>query len=254
MPNHKSVASPTRICDLVMKGGITSGIVYPLAICELAEAYAFKNIGGTSAGAIAAAATAAAEYGRRQASPDATAFSGLAELPGWIGESGRLVDMFRPDRSTRVLFKLIMAAMNPQTPVGKIRAVSGQLLMHFPWVALFLVAAVVGIAKVVFRDITGLPRAYGIAATLVLALLVFVSVVMTFLYRQFTRTLPENFYGLSKACDPSAGPGDTPLTNWLTKYLNELAGKPVAEGLLTFGDLYGAIPSPYDPEERGDQY
>jgi len=50
-----------------MKGGITSGVVYPLAACELAKAFRFKNIGGTSAGAIAAAATAAAELGRESA-------------------------------------------------------------------------------------------------------------------------------------------------------------------------------------------
>ena len=49
-----------EICDLIMKGGITSGVVYPLAIVELAQKYRFKNIGGTSAGAIAAAAAAAA--------------------------------------------------------------------------------------------------------------------------------------------------------------------------------------------------
>jgi hypothetical protein len=29
-----------------MKGGITSGVVYPLAICELAQTYKLKNIGG----------------------------------------------------------------------------------------------------------------------------------------------------------------------------------------------------------------
>ena len=43
-----------KFCDLVMKGGITSGVVYPKAIDELAHEYMFKNIGGTSAGAIAA--------------------------------------------------------------------------------------------------------------------------------------------------------------------------------------------------------
>ena len=47
-------------CDVVMKGGITSGIVYPNAVLALAERYKFKNIGGTSVGAIAAAACAAA--------------------------------------------------------------------------------------------------------------------------------------------------------------------------------------------------
>src|SRR5687768_54569 len=52
-------------CDLVMKGGITSGIVYPFAILELGRKYRFRNIGGTSAGAIAAAFAAAAEYARQ---------------------------------------------------------------------------------------------------------------------------------------------------------------------------------------------
>jgi predicted patatin/cPLA2 family phospholipase len=47
-----------------MRGGVTSGIIYPPAILKLAIHYRFRNIGGTSAGAIAAAATAAAEYGR----------------------------------------------------------------------------------------------------------------------------------------------------------------------------------------------
>jgi predicted acylesterase/phospholipase RssA len=55
---------PTKYCDIVMKGGVTSGVVYPLAVAELSGMYAFKNVGGTSAGAIAAAATAAAEFRR----------------------------------------------------------------------------------------------------------------------------------------------------------------------------------------------
>lgn len=32
-------APPDRFCDLVMKGGITSGVVYPLAILELARSF-----------------------------------------------------------------------------------------------------------------------------------------------------------------------------------------------------------------------
>ena len=63
-PRTNPYASPSRSCDIVMKGGITSGVVYPRAVCELARTYRFKNVGGTSAGAIAAAATAAAEHGR----------------------------------------------------------------------------------------------------------------------------------------------------------------------------------------------
>ena len=74
-----------KYCDLVMKGGITSGIVYPNAVLSLAREYRFKSIGGTSAGAIAAAVAAAAALGdrRRQAGEPVTAavgFPGLAEV------------------------------------------------------------------------------------------------------------------------------------------------------------------------------
>ena len=40
---------PTRCCDLVMKGGITSGVLYPPAIGRIAESFYFVGIGGTSA-------------------------------------------------------------------------------------------------------------------------------------------------------------------------------------------------------------
>lgn len=60
----EAFATPDRDCDLIMKGGVTSGVVYPYAILELARKYRFRSIGGTSAGAIAAAFAAAAEYAR----------------------------------------------------------------------------------------------------------------------------------------------------------------------------------------------
>ena len=43
---------------------VPPGVVYPLAVCELATDFRFRNVGGASAGAIAAALTAAAELGR----------------------------------------------------------------------------------------------------------------------------------------------------------------------------------------------
>ena len=44
-----------ELCDIIMKGGITSGVVYPEGVRVLSEKYRFKSIGGTAAGAIAAA-------------------------------------------------------------------------------------------------------------------------------------------------------------------------------------------------------
>ena len=84
-PRTYDYSQPTRTCDVVMKGGITSGVVYPHALCELARTYRFVNVGGTSAGAIAAAAAAAAEHGR-----EAGGFAKLAELPAWVGAGDNL--------------------------------------------------------------------------------------------------------------------------------------------------------------------
>ena len=50
-----STCSDVRYCDLILKGGLTCGVVYPSAVCQLAEDFHFRNIGGTSAGAIAQA-------------------------------------------------------------------------------------------------------------------------------------------------------------------------------------------------------
>jgi hypothetical protein len=81
MADEAGLAPEDRYCDLVMKGGITSGVVYPPAILKLANHYRFKNIGGTSAGAIAAVVTAAAEYFRRHHHGSLAGFERLAQLP-----------------------------------------------------------------------------------------------------------------------------------------------------------------------------
>ncbi len=72
-------------CDLIMKGGITSGIVYPPLVIKLSRKYRFRNVGGTSAGAIAAAVTAAAEHGRR--------FGGLGMGTVTLNEKGQNIEM-----------------------------------------------------------------------------------------------------------------------------------------------------------------
>src|SRR5689334_957037 len=76
-----------KYCDIIMRGGITSGVVYPGAVVELAkQGYTFKNVGGASAGAIAAAMTAAAQYAKSKGSADPKAgFDGIDAMPSWFG-------------------------------------------------------------------------------------------------------------------------------------------------------------------------
>jgi predicted acylesterase/phospholipase RssA len=108
-----SAPPPDRYCDLVLTGGVTDGVVYPWAVVELARHYRFKNIGGTSVGAMAAALTAAAEFSRRHGYlfgfnkvmmqiPER-----LAECVPGVGT--RIFSLFQPDKSTEKLFKLFVA-------------------------------------------------------------------------------------------------------------------------------------------------
>src|SRR5678815_2486994 len=91
-----------RFCDVVMKGGVTSGIVYPLAVTELATKYRLKNIGGASAGAIAAGIAAAAEHAR-----DTGGYLRMAAIPDEISQ--RLLSLFQPHPRLRPLFEIFLA-------------------------------------------------------------------------------------------------------------------------------------------------
>ena len=104
-----TVELPKDYCDLVMKGGVTSGIVYPPAICELAERFAFRNIGGTSVGAVAAALAAAAELGRRNGIGGT--FARLAAIPQELSAPGAIVKLMAPDPSTKAAFAPLSAAL-----------------------------------------------------------------------------------------------------------------------------------------------
>jgi len=100
-----------RECDLIMKGGVTSGVAYPGAVAGLATSYRLKNIGGTSAGAMAAVLAAAAEYRRQRVlagnptASDETARAGFTELAALAAELGRdLASLFEPVPVLRPLY------------------------------------------------------------------------------------------------------------------------------------------------------
>jgi hypothetical protein len=101
--------TPDRVADLIMKGGITSGVVYPPAIDEIQQRFYLSGIGGASAGAIAAALAAAAERSRRMGSP--VGYDLLRALPDEIAAPGNLRSLFEPDRQTKDAFKLFLKAI-----------------------------------------------------------------------------------------------------------------------------------------------
>jgi predicted acylesterase/phospholipase RssA len=246
--NAADYSRPSRTCDVVMKGGITSGVVYPHAVCALARTYRFRNVGGTSAGAIAAAATAAAEYGRERGG-----FRELATLPAWMGSDGNLLGLFQPQAGTAGLFAVLLGALEG----GPARACRVALLRN-PLAA--LLGAALGIALFVLALVRGLGEGLdalvvlGLLAGLLLTLAGAALGVLARLARQLTRAVPDNGFGLCSG-GPGAGPGRRQaLTPWLSSLLNGTAGLPPEEPL-TFGHLWAGpdgnrAEPPADPADR----
>ena len=115
-------------CDLIMKGGVTSGLVYPGAIATLSETFRLRNIGGTSAGAIGAVAAAAMEYGLRTGR-NPKARERMAWLHQELAQStdqgaSRLDAMFCGDPGTAPLLDALKGALNsqPAAILGLIKA------------------------------------------------------------------------------------------------------------------------------------
>lgn len=140
-------------CDLVMKGGITSGVVYPRLLAKLAQTWRFKSVGGTSAGAIAAAGCAAAEHGRQTGRrPDA--FEELARLPDTLGDplqpgddDSRLFHLFRPAPWLRDHFQVLVGALNRHSGAGIAFGALGVLLRRF-WIVAGLTVLVMALLGV----------------------------------------------------------------------------------------------------------
>jgi predicted acylesterase/phospholipase RssA len=221
-----------RKCDLVMQGGVTSGVVYPGLVCKLAEYYDFQNIGGTSAGAIAASLTAAAEYARRNGKADA--FDGVAKVAKWLGDTspgGRgsnLFALFQPQSKMASLFRFAVAFL-----------ITGKLKQAFSWLSVFWIEIIVGIIP---GGVLGYlaARSAGwdfwivLLACLVCAAGLCVTATIGLLLR-LTR-IPGNYWGLCTGHARDRNPKAPALVPWLSGEINQIAGKSETEPL-TFGDL-----------------
>ena len=230
-------AAQDQYCDIVMKGGLTSGVVYPLAINELAQIYKFKNIGGTSAGAIAATAAAAAEYCRK-ANGSYDGFEAVAKLPDELA-GGALEKLFQPQFSTRSLFKLGLTFVGSSHWLWRLAKALVKLFVLFPLGT--LIGALPGLVMLYYlRRDASTPWSLCLWAGLVLILLVLPSFLMALLnvVAQALWAIPANNYGL---CGGSGGDGkNKPLTDWMTEKFELIAQKKDTSTPLIFSDLWTA--------------
>ncbi|MBY9064678.1 patatin-like phospholipase family protein [Sphingomonas yunnanensis] len=233
-------------CDLVMKGGVTSGIIYPGAIAAVAATYRLRSIGGTSAGAIGAAAAAAMEFGRRSGREPAARerLEGLAlELGERHGGAPLLQHLFEPDAATAPLFRLLQRLQAAASARGVAGALGVLALPALCWaaIALGLVAAALLWSEpsrgavlafaLLLLVVVGVP-----ALALLLAILSWWPVL-----RAGLRALAANGYGFCSGMAQARVDGETlpSLTEWLHARFQDLAGLPADEPL-TFGDLWAA--------------
>ncbi|HAA29347.1 MAG TPA: hypothetical protein DCE56_18640 [Cyanobacteria bacterium UBA8553] len=252
-------------CDLVMKGGITSGIVYPPIVLKLAETYQFCNIGGTSAGAIAAAVTAAAEYGRDV--PEAKGFEGLDQLRKELSEDGFLQNLFQPSEETKPLMETLLSFITDKKKENKSqkKSIVGRFFQFTEFleekhptkfkkgslrgyiIGLILALALTSSTSVIFA-LTGssvsnlsfivLLFILGLSLSFIGGLLGGTGVSLYDLYHILTVAVPKNLFGMCTGrTATSSGEKKPVLTDWLSTKIDQLSGISGEARTLTFTDL-----------------
>lgn len=251
---------PTDECDLVMKGGVTSGIVYPPVVLKLAKtdsndsqrkSYRFRNIGGTSAGAIAAAITAAAEYGR-----ETGGFEKLHAVNQQLSEDRFLLNLFQPDAKIKPLYNTLLDLFINSKPgeqpkswdkflwlVQTLRRNNSKTFAKGSSLGLLLgvllALALAGTAFLVF--FLGDGSYNWNAVVLLLFSLLFgglgwflggLANSVYHLWNILTKEVPKNHFGMCSGMG-----GENVLTQWLSAKINEAAGKSANDKPLTFGEL-----------------
>jgi hypothetical protein len=249
-----------------MAGGVTSGIIYPGAVAEIAKSYSFHSIGGTSVGAIAAIGAAAAEYRRRTEQDPGRKSEGfdlLARLHKELVASGgegrsRLFHLFTPERGengtpdTRGLFALF-AALTTGGGARERAASVIRVAMVQPSVAWsILLLGGVGLYALIRLSLME-QIGFGVLALLgcgALALCAGAAAFARLVLRRWLPAFRRNNYGICTGkTDPDfhgAKDGAQPfegLTPWIHRIVQTAAARSVDGPPLTFGDLWNA-PAP----------
>lgn len=241
---------PPLECDLIMKGGVSSGVIYPRAVCELARTYRLRSVGGASVGSVAAAAAAAAEVGRARGG-----FEQLERLPdditGTTSAGGTvLFGLFQPTRATAPLFRVFVAALPdrscrpgsaPRAPRAlralRVAAAAARGL----WPAM-LAGAAPGLGLLWLgagAGASGTAHWAGILAAALLAAVGAVAGAGAGALRVLGGPVPRLGFGLCTGM-PGVGGGAEALTPWLHRHLQSMSGLGVDGPPLTFADLRAA--------------
>ena len=265
----QQVSENLLLCDIVMAGGVTSGIIYPGAVSRIAERYRFHSIGGTSVGAIAAAATAAAEY-RRQETGSAEGFKLVERVPHEMTEKApdgrsRLFHLFTPDgppaRSpaddTRPMMDLLSPLFGQGGPFLKAFKIFRGGLKRPLVAAAFAVAFLIvlpAVLTLVWYGHWAMAFFAGVAA-LGLALAVATITLVFLLLFRWLPAMARNGFGICSGMSNPAFPAEgryLGLTPWMHETIQKAAGRSTDDNPLTFGELWTAGKDRGEPQDKPD--
>jgi predicted acylesterase/phospholipase RssA len=241
---------PAEVCDLVMKGGVASGVVYPGAILALAKRYRFRNVGGTSAGAIAATVTAAAELGRRERGDGG--FQQLRRVADEICEPGRVRDLFQPGPENRRVFDLAMQLLEAKAKGAGARRRVVTYSLRALWLPIVLLAlgwtaavSVAGYALYLWLGWWSALAWPALAASAAVGIAFLGACAVTLTVARpglaLARTLGDRDAGFG-LCPGTTQDGfeREALSDWLHEHIQRCAGRTTKDAPLTFADLKAA--------------
>ena len=239
-------------CDIVMEGGVTSGVVNSAFVAGLAERFTLRSIGGTGGGAVAAIAAAAAQFKRnrvrKEGQGEDDGFHILARVPvklqETIGRNTRLFSLFQPCAALRPHFRVIATAFNFNETNNAKTAVR----LWFAMLRNFPIGAVVGAVVPTITDsllrrdwpsvsFASTANALWFGLCMVMGALAGALVQATWSAK---RGLRANRCGIcsGRRTDPDNPPA---LTEWLHGLVQEISGLP-EDTPLTFGQLRTSEP------------
>jgi len=257
-----------RWCDIVMKGGVASGVVYPWAILEIARKYRLRNLGGTSVGAMAAALAAACEYGRRLGHPNS--FEVLRLLPTELGKRPKgnvgkqaetiMLSLFQPAKSGKRLFAVFVDVLNgyynnrelPKEKATGLGWILFKAILNNYFLTLPMAIALVFFGIPLINNFNLLNQISAesnpnhltaIAAIISALVVVIVLVIITWIVIDIRRGIIKNDLGLCRGITPENKKNNKQqpaLVEWMHQAIQRGAGLAIDATPLTFEDLWRA--------------
>ena len=233
-------------CDLIMKGGVTSGVVYPAAIVIIGKHYRLRSIGGTSAGAMAAVLAAAAEY-RRQNGGGYAGFEQLKKVDEHLAT--KMKEMLQPSPALDPVFKIALDFLENGLggSIGqKAKRVwkyyrllkpfrKGVKFAAFRNGALVFGGALAGAVAFAFLPLAG--------AGLVAGAILYAAQVLFKIFKNVEATFEAHDYGMLPGTTQKGRDGAA-IIDWLADQIDMIAGNwpdnSAPDRPLTTGDLRGA--------------